>query len=86
MMRLIEAFKDNGPVHRAIYYSAQARWLRRMIWRIGVTYWFRRRSNMSLRDAWKYAGHMAADADYFTDENCSPRDAVDTEMSYWDAE
>lgn len=51
-----------------------------MWWNIQIAFWFWRRSDMTVRESWRYAKQM--DQDYWSDH--SPREAVETEMSYWE--
>ncbi|NTI22358.1 hypothetical protein G6M87_10865 [Rhizobium rhizogenes] len=57
--------------------------MKHLWWRMHVTYWFRRKSDMSFIDAWKYAKDMT---DYFIENNdpTTAREAVEIEMSYWE--
>jgi hypothetical protein len=48
-------------------------------WTIRIAYWFKRLSDMTVRECWNYAKQM--DHKYWSD--WTPRDAVETEMSYW---
>ena len=53
-----------------------------MMLRIKITYWLLRLSDMTVRDAWRYAGNLVDDPDYW--EDADARTIVEIEMSYWE--
>ena len=57
--------------------------MRRFWWRIRVAYWLKRLSICTLYDAWDYSGSFDPE-EYAADDNMTPRDAVVSDMTYWE--